>query len=826
VSASTPRRAVFSRISSTSPSVVTKRMRLVGGELTKSTSANITGGTVERITVGSLAELAQLLVALGPHQCLAYGITPGDVMALVTRLAWLRAGRPAGQVARTLECFAWPQGPGILMLDFDPLPNAPVMARDALVAAVRLACPALADAAMLWWPSASSSIYNGETGDELRGLRGQRLYLLVQDARDIPRAGAALCEHLAAAGHLGVLVSRAGRVLDRSLFDTSVWQPNRIDFAAGAECAAPLAQRRGAPVRIDGDVEFVDTRSAIPDPDAAVRRAADAHRAAMRAAHADDAAQVRAAWKLARVGELVTRAVAAGRGTADEVRPGAEAHVDRALDRAELCGDWLLLVLDHDGSRLELTVGRVLDDPYRWHGMRTLDPLEPEYDGGRPTGKLYLVGARPNLFSFAHGGCTFKLVRQLHRVELVRGRISDVVDSTLEVMRRSPLMFDRGTEVAVPVGDGKLLHLERDSAPYMLASEMQFFKLAKMGEDIVEVLADPPPQVCAAMLALRGRRGLKQLDAVVSMPLMRRDGTLMQRSGYDPDTRLLLDLSEPAQPVPEYPTADELAAALARLWEPFAGFPFVGPTDRAVYLAALFTAVQRPILETAPAFAFDAPRQGTGKTLLGECAGVIATGERPNIWPHVADNEEETRKRLLTSLRSASGVLMWDNIVGTFDSPSLAGLLTSSVYTDRVLGASTQESYPNRQLVLLTGNNFTAAGELPRRVLTARLDAQSERPFTRTFTFNPVDMCRAYRPALVGAVLTLLRGYVAAGRPRSDAPALGSFGEWDAMVRQAVLWVGATVAPTGMFGDPVDSILDRDTDPADEALGALMKAWR
>jgi hypothetical protein len=279
------------------------------------------------------------------------------------------------------------------------------------------------------------------------------------------------------------------------------------------------------------------------------------------------------------------------------------------------------------------------------------------------------------------------------------------------------------------------------------------------------------------------------------------------------------------QLIAEYPTEQQLMDAYFRLMKPFESFPFVKETDRGVLFAALLTAIVRPVLKTSPAFAFDATQHGTGKTILAECCAVLATGERPITWPHVSNNEEETRKRLLTVLRSGSRVLLWDNIVGQFDSPSLAVLLTSDVYTDRVLGVSGSEVYPNRLLTIFTGNNFTPTGELTRRVLTCRLDAKTERPYTRKFDFNPTDLCLAERQALVAAGVTLLKGYANAGRPRM-APPLGSFGEWDSMVRQAVLWVEQHVlAGLGGLGDPVQSILDQAaTDPVDEAHGLLMLA--
>lgn len=145
-----------------------------------------------------------------------------------------------------------------------------------LVETIRGAVPGLSDAAMLWWPSASSHICDRTTGEDLTGLRGQRLYLMVRDAADIPRAGAALADRLWAAGHGRVVPSAAGTPLERCPVDTAVWQPERLDFAAGAICMDGLEQRRGAPVLIPGTTGIVDTRVALPEDPAISAAAATA----------------------------------------------------------------------------------------------------------------------------------------------------------------------------------------------------------------------------------------------------------------------------------------------------------------------------------------------------------------------------------------------------------------------------------------------------------------------------------------------------------------------------------------------------------------------
>ena len=821
--------ARISRITTTQPSIVTKTFSLTDGVLHKGTTADVYSGRVDMLDVINLDAFAEVLKRLTHSQCLVYGIATGASLELVTEKVWAQAGRPANQVARTKDAFRWNDGPGILMLDYDPAADGKPLTRATLVKKVRSACPALAEVKMLWWPSASSNIVNTETGKELNGIRGQRLYIMVSDAGDIPRAGKTLCDHLWVSGVGRFDVSKSGSLLERSLFDTSVWQTNRIDFAGGAKCRKPLEQRRGDPLLIPGKSEFIDTMSAIPDLDGAQTQLAAQRKSDARQLKQAESEAARTVWVSLRTEELVHRIIKKSGSTEQHAREQAKAHVTRVLERSELFADWELTVKSPDsrGESVKATVAALLDNPYRWHGCVTLDPLEPDYDGGRWVGKLHLIGARPSLHSFAHGGHRYRLLRQLHRIEIVRGKLAETVDSLIEVLRRSPDMYDYGTEMATPAGSGKLLRLEKDNLRYMAAGITQFWKWLKTPNGgVVEVLENPPVDVVASVLALGGRRGLKPLDAVVSAPLMRLDRTILSQPGYDADTRLLLDMTEPLQEVPEHPSADQLQAAFTRLWEPFEQFPFVGPVDRAVLLCALLTAIVRPVLGTAPAFAFDATQHGTGKTILAECCAVLATGDRPITWPHVANNEEETRKRLLTVLRGGQRVLLWDNVVGQFDSPSLAVLLTSETYTDRVLGITGSEQYPNRLLTIFTGNNFTPSGELPRRVLTCRLDARSERPYTRQFGFNPTDICMAHRQAMVAAGLTLLRGYASAGQPIAAAT-LGSFGQWDRLVRQAVLWIERNVAPhSGFFGDPVQSILDRAAaDPVDEAHFSLMESW-
>ena len=73
---------------------------------------------------------------------------------------------------------------------------------------------------------------------------------------------------------------------------------------------------------------------------------------------------------------------------------------------------------------------------------------------------------------------------------------------------------------------------------------------------------------------------------------------------------------------------------------------------------------------------------------------------------------------------------------------------------------------------------------------------------------------------MIAAALTLLRGFISAGKPRQTADRLGSFEQWDSLVRQCVIWLG--------LGDPIANIgRMRAHDPdSDRLLQFLTAVWR
>lgn len=405
------------------------------------------------------------------------------------------------------------------------------------------------------------------------------------------------------------------------------------------------------------------------------------------------------------------------------------------------------------------------------------------------------------------------------RVFVKVGDLAVAARVTARAMTKSDRFYDYGGRPAVVIpGSSRVEIMDEHRLANEVGHAFRFLrpaKPAKEGEEQAEPTPiDPPMALVKQVISLGEARGLKPLAGVVDTPIMRTDGSIVDVPGYDERTRLLVRCSAWGS-INENPSDAEIDAAIETLWAPLASFPFVGSEARGGAFAALLTAALRRTLPTAPAFAFDAPTQGSGKTLLAQTIGALAGGVKM-MTPLPLRNEEEVAKTLLSVLSQNPRGVVFDNQIGIVDSASLATVLTSPVYEGRVLGSSATVAAPTNCLVMLTGNNITLGGDMPRRTVSVRIDAQTETPFARVFDFNPLEIVKTRRLAMVSAALTLVKAAFRSSEPGR----IGSFEDWDRLVAQTVRWMDDE-----RFADPMGLIVSaHENDPTrDEAL-ELMEA--
>jgi hypothetical protein len=142
-------------------------------------------------------------------------------------------------------------------------------------------------------------------------------------------------------------------------------------------------------------------------------------------------------------------------------------------------------------------------------------------------------------------------------------------------------------------------------------------------------------------------------------------------------------------------------------------------------------------------------------------------------------------------------------------------MLSNETVQARILGQSERVRLGTRVLMLATGNNIRVRGDMARRTVVCRLDAKMPNPDERKFNFDAVSEVRADRPTLVVDALTIVRAFIAAGRPGNLSP-FGSFEDWD-LVRGALVWLG--------LADPAETrAAVKDDNPLMEEKAEVLRA--
>jgi hypothetical protein len=379
-------------------------------------------------------------------------------------------------------------------------------------------------------------------------------------------------------------------------------------------------------------------------------------------------------------------------------------------------------------------------------------------------------------------------------------------------------LYRRAGMVTRVVG-GKMTGMSDARLAVEIGENVMCAREERIGGAVRLVEMDPPAALVRQVASVVGEVGFRDLRGVVDVPVVRRDGSMLMQDGWDAESGLLVQLGGEKWSIPDTVTRAQALEAVDVLMRPFRGFPLVGPEAKGALLAALLTAIVRPGLDTAPAFALDAPAAGTGKTLLASCIMALAGGGTLYA-PLPMRDEAETAKVLLSVLMEKPRVALFDNQAGVMESASLAAVLTSPRYSGRVLGSTRVVDTETNLMVIFSGNNIAMLDDMTRRVLTIRLDAGVEAPSTRRFDFDPLREVKDGRRNMVAAGLTLIRWAFGAGE-RSRGR-IGSFEMWDEIVGQTV-----AALRDHDFADPADMLrASQSHDPRVEEVRMLLCGLR
>jgi hypothetical protein len=300
----------------------------------------------------------------------------------------------------------------------------------------------------------------------------------------------------------------------------------------------------------------------------------------------------------------------------------------------------------------------------------------------------------------------------------------------------------------------------------------------------------PPRDFCTDYITQRrGRYGARPLVSISRVPFMRDDGSIENRIGYDANTGTFHDRA-PNLIIRQSPSPENAKAAARHLLTPFEHYRFEDPTaGPSLVLAALFTALERPFMATAPMFVIKGAQAGTGKGELARAIGRLALDAVPPFmaWGH---DDDEFKKRFDAMLMASPAMLVIDNANGRMlRGDTLEMILSEGTATIRVLGRSEAVTVRNRTFLMANGNNIAISGDMTRRTFVISILPRSASPELETFPFTPDGYVIEHRDVLLNYAYTVMRAYRLAGMPRSGLPAVGSFPEWQRKVRDLIFWL-------------------------------------
>lgn len=375
-------------------------------------------------------------------------------------------------------------------------------------------------------------------------------------------------------------------------------------------------------------------------------------------------------------------------------------------------------------------------------------------------------------------------------------QLRDVVDETMAALKKGnypPALYAREKELV------QIRH-DEDGRPFISCHSRTSLKnrLSQSANFTTNEDGDifPPNEIAEAILTAN-RFPFPALQGITGIPILRQDGSILETPGYDERTRFIYIKSSGLKllPIPQNPSQDDASKALQYIKdEVLPDFPFVDSTPSCIHATgAMLTSVVRPMISgSVPLFIINGTTPGSGKTLLADVISIIATGH-PGHMLGMPDKGEELEKVIGSALLSGSPLIIFDNVDKKLKSAPLARVITSKVFSFRVLGLSKKVDAPVNAMFMCTGNNIELGGDMPRRAFWCSMDPRTSRPWERTvFKHQQLqNWITEHRGDSVSALITIARAWaIANDRPDGDVT-IGGFEDWSRTIGGMLKYAGA-----------------------------------
>jgi hypothetical protein len=369
---------------------LSKEFWVADGELNKKPTSPMYSGVATRVELEFPDELADFMQSADSKTAAAYGVLGDELPDEVEIVTRDKEDLSKFQVARIKDNFQFADGHGVILLDFDYSEYGPELDVETALKILAEVHPATNQAARFIRGSVSSGVHL--EGEEPKANGSLHIYMVADNAKDIPRYGKVLSDRLKLAGHGYIALAKDGSLLERTLIDGVVFSGERLDFVG-----MPVIRGPGVAYTPPECIRYVgcalDT-STLPDLSDEEMEQVAKRKAADKAAMAEKSAAKRAEWEEGKVIEMVAKGA-----TPDEAVVNIAAMGTGAIQ--DLYGDYVLYFAGMD----PVTVKEVLANVHSYDGKALADPIEgPSY--GTTTAKFYpnKKEMAPVINSNAHGG--------------------------------------------------------------------------------------------------------------------------------------------------------------------------------------------------------------------------------------------------------------------------------------------------------------------------------------------------------------------------------------------------------------------------------------
>jgi len=408
------------------------------------------------------------------------------------------------------------------------------------------------------------------------------------------------------------------------------------------------------------------------------------------------------------------------------------------------------------------------------------------------------------------------------RIRFEGHALGECIDSTMAALHIIPDVYQRTRKIhqVLPQPDGKktIWPISESNLKGLVSKYIEYFTIKPTKNGFEENPITPPKDVIDAIYTAGYWAKLPYLRAITTHPVVRRDGSVQSRPGYDPKTQVFSTHTEKIDIHPF--TKEEAYHARAQLLELVDEFPFVD-ISADVWLGTILTPLVRPWCGPAPFFIVTSSTPSAGKGRLIDISSIISCGGGGIEATALPPNTEEWQKCLISWGLSCPEIIYFDNVFSgsVISSPVLDMALTKDVFSGRILGQSKNVDIELLTTWMASGNNISTKGDTSRRTLICRIEPNMEFPECREFRIpNILAYTKKHRNNYLSLACGIVAGWLASRGP-IPSPPLGSFEGWSYAVRGAILWSGGA--------DIADALASRVLEGDDSATvhRALLAEW-